>query len=250
MKILIVEDEKLAFERLKLLLENSNFNIGKLDYSSTIDQAISNINKNDYDLAFFDIELSDGLSFDILEQTKISFPIIFTTAYNQYAIQAFKHNSIDYLLKPFGKIELQNALDKYQMHWGQNKREINEKQLVKEFKYLLQNHYKKRFTVKIGEHIRIIEAKDIKLVHSQNKGTYFRTTKDILVDYSLDRAMELLSPTEFFRISRKYIVSLTSIKDIIAYSNSRLKIVLDVNFDDELIVSREKVKAFKIWLES
>ena len=250
MKILIVEDEKLAFERLSLLLEKSNLDIQKITHSSTIEESIPLIEQHTFDLAFFDIELSDGLSFEILEQAEILFPIIFTTAYNQYAIQAFKHNSIDYLLKPIDKIELQKALDKYQLHWAENKNQINEKQLIAEFKDLLQNNYKKRFTVKIGEHIRIIETKDIKLVYSQNKGTYFRTTKDILVDYSLDGAMELLSPKAFFKISRKHIVALESIKDIIAYSNSRLKVVLDTHFDEDLIVSREKVKEFKSWLES
>ncbi len=250
MNILIVEDEKLAFEKLEFLLQKIDIQIKSIIHASSIKSAVSLINKNHFDLSFFDIELSDGLSFEILEQSDISFPIIFTTAYNQYAIQAFKHNSIDYILKPIAKSDLENAIYKYEKYWKNGSPKIDEKRLIEDFKQLLNNEYKKRFTVKIGEHIRIVETKDIRLVYSQNKGTYIRTAKDILVDYSLDNITKLLSPKDFFRINRKHIVALDFITDIISYSNSRLKVVLDTFFDEDLIVSREKVQAFKSWLES
>ena len=249
MNILIVEDEKLAFERLSLLLRKAKLEINNMVHYSSISEAVAGIKIEKFDLAFFDIELSDGLSFRILEQVDINFPIIFTTAYNQYAIQAFKHNSIDYLLKPIDRNELNNALEKFNTHWKKLTPKIDEKKLLADFKDLLQDRYKKRFTAKIGEHIRVLETKDIRLAYSQNKGTYIRTTRNALVDYSLDRIEELLSPKTFFRISRKHIVSIDFIKDIIAYSNSRLKVILDTDFDEELIVSREKVQAFKKWLE-
>ena len=248
MNILIVEDEKLAFERLSLLLRKANLEINNIAHYSSVSEAVQKIKTESFDLAFFDIELSDGLSFRILEQVDINFPIVFTTAYNQYAIQAFKHNSIDYLLKPIDRNELNNAIDKFNTHWKKSTPKIDEKKLITDFKNLLQDNYKKRFTVKIGEHIRILETKDIRLVYSQNKGTYIRTTRNALVDYSLDRIDDLLSPKTFFRISRKHIVSIEFIKDIIAYSNSRLKVILDTDFEEELIVSREKVKSFKSWI--
>ncbi len=249
MNILIVEDEKLAFERLSLLLRKANLEINNIAHYSSVSEAVQKIKTESFDLAFFDIELSDGLSFRILEQAHINFPIIFTTAYNQYAIQAFKHNSIDYLLKPIDRNELNNAIEKFNTHWKKSTPKIDEKKLITDFKNLLQDNYKKRFTVKIGEHIRILETKDIRLVYSQNKGTYIRTTRNALVDYSLDRIDDLLSPKIFFRISRKHIVSIDFIKDIVVYSNSRLKIILHTDFEEELIVSREKVQYFKKWLE-
>lgn len=252
MKILIVEDENLAFERLTILLNKLNLPCS-IQHAKSIKQAVELIQNNKYDLAFFDIELSDGLSFEIMEQVSLDFPIIYTTAYNQYAIQAFKHNSVDYLLKPIDKHELEKAIEKYKRYWATKESEkapvINEQKLIEDFRKLLKDDYKKRFTIKIGEHIRIVEAKDISLVYNENKATYIRARKDVLVDYSLDKMMEMLSPKQFFRISRKYIVALDKITDIIAYSNSRLKVVLNQPFHENLIVSREKVSDFKIWLE-
>ena len=250
MNLLIVEDENLAFERLTRLLKASSLNIQNIQQATSIREAVNIIQENTFDLAFFDIELSDGLSFEILEQVSIDFPIIFTTAYNQYAIQAFKHNSVDYLLKPIDKQELQKAIDKYKAVWTKQKPEIDQQQLLSDFKNLLNDNYKKRFTVKIGEHIRIIETSEIKLIYSENKGTYIHTTKGNLIDYSLGEMEHLLSPKQFFRISRQYIVAISAIKDIVAYSNSRLKVILNTNYSGDLIVSREKVKAFKMWLES
>jgi len=250
MNILIVEDENLAFERLTRLLKASSLDIRNIQHATSIHKTIHIIKENTFDLAFFDIELSDGLSFEILEEVSVDFPVIFTTAYNQYAIQAFKHNSVDYLLKPIDKQELQKAIDKYKAIWTTQKPEINQQQLLFDFKNLLNDNYKKRFTVKIGEHIRIIETSEIKLIYSQNKGTYIHTTKDNLIDYSLEKIQHLLSPKQFFRISRQHIVAISAIKDIIAYSNSRLKVVLDTGYSTDLIVSREKVQAFKTWLES
>jgi DNA-binding LytR/AlgR family response regulator len=248
MKILIVEDEKLAFERLKTILSKFKPDIESLKHAQSVQQAVESFKNTTFDLAFFDIELADGLSFDIFEEAEIDCPIIFTTAYNQYAIQAFKHNSIDYLLKPIDKTSLNNALDKYDKLW-KPKADNNIKLLIEDFKSLMGQTYKSRFVIKIGERIKLIETKDFKLVFSRDKASYVLTDREILLDYSLDKMQELLPPERFFRINRKHLVAINAIKDIISYSNSRLKVVLEKPFEDELIVSREKVSTFKLWLE-
>lgn len=250
MKVLIVEDEKLAFERLERMLKTALNEPVEMVSANSIQKAIETIHHQSFDLAFFDIELSDGLSFEIFEKTEVNCPVIFTTAYHQYALQAFKHNSVDYLLKPIDKIELATAIEKYKTYWRDAEKSFNiEKTLFVEFKKLLHDDYKKRFVVKIGAHIKLIESKDIQLIYSLGKASYIRVDKDYLVDYSLDKLSEMLSPKKFFRINRNHIIAMDSIKDIIAYSNSRLKVVLKINYEEELIVSREKVSWFKTWLE-
>jgi len=243
MKILIVEDEKLAFERLEKMLLKQSIKVDSITHISSIIEYNNTIHNSNFDLAFFDIELSDGLSFEILENYNINFPIIFTTAYNQYAIKAFKHNSIDYLLKPIDENELRLSLEKFDKHW--NNIEPN---IYKEISSRIKNKYKERFTIKIGEHIRIIETKNMALIYSQNKGTYIYTSRDFLTDFSLESISNLIDPSQFFRINRQNIISINYIKDIVAYSNSRLKIIMNTKDEQEIIVSREKVKDFKNWL--
>jgi DNA-binding LytR/AlgR family response regulator len=204
------------------------------------------------ELIFIDIQLSDGLSFEIFEQTEITSSIIFTTAYDQYALKAFKLNSIDYLLKPIDKDELQDSIKKYK-HFNPTKEEQNSTIPMEQIKQLLssyQNNYKERFTVKVGQHIRSIKIDDVECFYSENKASFIftKTSRSYPIDNSLEQLEELLDPLVFFRVSRKYYININSIKDIIAYSNSRLKIKLDKYQEDEIIVSREKVKDFKIWL--
>ena len=250
MKILIVEDETLASKKLQLLIEKliPNFNI--VGIAKSIEDAVSIIETNEIDLGFFDIQIEDGLSFDIFDRTKISFPVIFTTAFNEYAIKAFKLNSIDYLLKPISENELKNALSKFDNIWNKDENTISSS-VIKEMKQLLAGNYKERFTVRIGNKIEIINVSDICYFHSFEKGTYAKTIedRDSLLENALDNIYPLLNPKQFFRISRKYIVNIMHIKDIYAYSNSRLRVNTNIKSTDELIVSREKVKAFKEWLE-
>ncbi|MEK6450477.1 MULTISPECIES: LytR/AlgR family response regulator transcription factor [Myroides] len=249
--IVIVEDEKPAARSLERKLE-------KLGYSTamkltSVEEAVQWFGSNqEPDLIFLDIQLSDGLSFEIFEQVEINSAIIFTTAYDEYALRAFKLNSIDYLLKPIQEDELANAIQKFQSNraaiFGFNE-QLN---LFKQFMTnTSQPEYKERFSVKIGSQLKIIQLKEIMCFYSENKATYIKTIEDrnYLIDLSLEEIEKILNPNLFFRINRKFIIELTSIKEISIYSNSRLKISLLKYDNDDLIVSREKVNDFKKWIE-
>ncbi len=251
MRILIIEDESLASKRLKRLLTqiDTNFNIVKIIES--IEDSISFLSKNKVDLIFSDIQLSDGLSFEIFDKINVDCPIIFTTAYNQYAIEAFNTNGIDYLLKPIKENRLKQAINKYQS-LNQN---INIKQLIDAVNQTKIN-YKNRFMIKVGDKIKSIPTTEIIAFYSLQKGTYLLTNsgRNYVVDYSLAQVAEMLNPKTFYKINRKCIVSINAIKDIIAYTNSRLKLNIEhltqqnTGFDD-VIVAREKVSDFKKWLD-
>jgi len=197
-------------------------------------------------LIFVDIQLSDGLSFDIFEKTAVKSAVIFTTAYDQFTLKAFKLNSVDYLLKPIDKEELKQAVNKYKKLQNTAAVQID---AIKEL-LLKQNNHKERFSVQIGRRIKIIETQDIGVFYSRDKATFAKLKhgKDYLLNESLENISQSLDPFSFYRVSRKFIVNITAIKDIISYSNSRLKINLNSDFDEEIIVSREKVKEFKNWL--
>ena len=249
MNILIVEDEIFAFKKLKAMLEEYLPEINFVAHTKSISESVELISNNKkIDLAFFDIQLNDGLSFDIFEKTEVYFPVIFTTAYNEFALKAFKHNSIDYLLKPVIKEELHSAIDKYKKHWETN---ISRKEVFSEVKEIVSTGYKSRFSIKVGEHIKLINASDICLFYSFNKTTYLKTNenRDYINDYSLENLIPILNPEIFFRINRKHILNINFIKDIVVYSNSRLKIKIAYDTEEELIVAREKVKAFKLWID-
>ena len=247
MKVIIIEDEPYAVEKLRLMLSKINGNIEIIASGGSVKEAVDIINNNtDIDLAFFDIQLSDGISFSIFDKVDVQFPVIFTTAYDNHAIRAFKHNSIDYLLKPIRISDLQSAIDKYNTLWKPtNSKEIKE-QLI-DFK---SDNYKERFTVKIGEHIRIIKLENIACFYSFEKGTFIQTNDDrnYIIDYSLDDLLLKLDPKKFRRVNRKYIINIEAIKDIISYTNSRLKIKLKTTIAEDIIVSRERVKEFKDWI--
>lgn len=249
MKILIVEDEIHASKKLEILIKKFLPDCEIIGPAKSVDEAVNLIEKNIIDIGFFDIQIEDGLSFDIFEKCNVKFPVIFTTAFNQYAVRAFKLNSIDYLLKPIAENELKNALEKYKQHWRKQEK-VLDVSVIDEVKKLIKGEYKERFTIKTGAKIRIINTQDVCYFYSENKATYAKyvNNKDYLLDYSLDSILPLLNPDIFFRISRKYIVNINHIKDIYAYSNSRLKINTVLDNNDELIVSREKVKIFKDWI--
>ncbi len=247
MKVIIIEDEPYAVEKLRLMLSKINNDIEIIASGGSVKDAVDIINNNtDIDLAFFDIQLSDGISFSIFDKVDVQFPVIFTTAYDNHAIRAFKHNSIDYLLKPIRISDLQSAIDKYNTLWKPtNSKEIKE-QLI-DFK---SDNYKERFTVKVGEHIRIIKLENISCFYSFEKGTFIQTNDDrnYIIDYSLDDLLLKLDPKKFYRVNRKYIINIEAIKDIISYTNSRLKIKLKTTIAEDIIVSRERVKEFKDWI--
>lgn len=252
MRILIVEDEPLAAAQLAAQIAAIKPQAQILAVCDTVQSAVSWIKNNPSpDLSFFDIQLGDGLSFEIFEQVEFKQPVIFTTAFNQYAIQAFKVNSIDYLLKPIEKTDLKRALSKYDNLSQPTTSGISSQALEEIIFSLKKKNYKERFLVKVGSHLRVAETEDILYFYSFQKGTYLKLNdgKDYLLDQTLEQVEQLINPADFFRINRKFLVSLKSINDVIAYSNSRLKLKVQHPIDDEFLVAREKVKLFKEWLE-
>ncbi|HHB52024.1 MAG TPA: response regulator transcription factor [Saprospiraceae bacterium] len=248
MNVIIIEDEQYAFDKLSLLLSRLDNNINIVGHAKSIKHAVALIENNDeIDLAFFDIQLSDGLSFSIFDRIEFSFPIIFTTAYDNHAIRAFKHNSIDYLLKPIRKADLEMAIQKFDRLWKPDK---SQGEAIKNLQKLEQKSYKERFVIKVGEHIKMIKASDISCFYSMDKTTYLLTADDrnYHVDFTLEEIIETINSRQFYRVNRKFIINLNFIKDIISYSNSRLKVSLKTKVDDDIIVSRERVKGFKNWL--
>lgn len=249
MKYIIIEDEQLAAKRLREIIEAFRPDYEFVAKFDSIESATISLPALKFDLLFMDIQLADGNSFDIFDQTSIAAPIIFTTAYDEYALKAFKHNSIDYLLKPIDPKELRNAILKFEKSSSSSElvQDNNIDQLVRS----LHPNGKERFVVKVGDHLKAIETKDVQLVYSQDKGTYLYNVegKRFLIDYTLDRTEELLNKQSFYRISRKFIVNLNYIKDMIAFTNSRLEIVIEGFDDEQIIVARERVSEFKAWLD-
>jgi two-component system LytT family response regulator len=252
MKVLIVEDEPLAAAQLAALLSQLKPNTVIVAVCDTVESTVSWLGKNPLpDLAFFDIQLGDGLSFEIFKNIDLKIPVIFTTAYDQYALQAFKVNSIDYLLKPIDKGELAVALAKFnQFHNHQTN------QLTPELIRLLiestgKKEYKKRFLVKVGTHLRSVNTDEVLFFYSLQKGTFLKSNdgRNYLLDQTLEQLEQLVDPYTFFRINRKYMVSLEAIIDALAYSNSRLKLKVKNQEEDDFLVAREKVKSFKEWME-
>ena len=251
MHYIIVEDEKLSAERLKAmtgrLMPDANCAV-ILDSVRSAVKWLSSMPSPD--LAFFDIQLADGLSFEIFEQVRAEFPVIFTTAFNEYALKAFKVNSIDYLLKPIDEEELGAAIERFNGGYYQRSATL-ERDSFSRVLNMLDNSYKRRFLVKAGEHIRMIPVEEISLFFSSEKSTFIRTLngRDYGIDFSLDQLTSLLNPASFCRVNRKYIVALSAITDIITYSGSRLKLKLSVPADEDILVSRERVQGFKAWLD-
>ncbi|PXY45795.1 LytR/AlgR family response regulator transcription factor [Flavobacterium hydrophilum] len=254
MTTLIIEDEKPAARLLQRKLEKMEIAVETMLHS--VEESIDWFGNNEHpDLIFLDIQLSDGLSFEIFEKIDIKSAIIFTTAYDEYALKAFKLNSIDYLLKPIDEDELEMAVTKFKARLPKSNSENQNLQLdFEQIRRMLSNpfekNYKKRFTVKIGQHLKVITTDEIECFFSENKGTYIHTfdNRNYLIDSTLEILEQELDMKEFFRVSRKYIVPLHAIKEIQLYTNSRLKVILPSYKEDEVIVSREKVQDFKGWL--
>ncbi|MBO6494103.1 MAG: response regulator transcription factor [Roseivirga sp.] len=251
MKVLIVEDESMAAKRLTNLLLKLEPDIEILDQLDSVKTAVKWLSNNQADLLFFDIQLADGLSFEILNQVNIQTPIIFTTAFDEYAIKAFKVNSIDYLLKPIDPVELKHALEKFHQNFKQPEPQQPNMTMLEQAMKMLTKQYKERFVVKIGEHIHTIPVSDTAYFFSQDKATFLVTEekKRYIIDYTLEEVEGLIDPQDFFRINRKYLVSMRAVKDIVSYTNSRLRIILHQSDEMDAIVSRERVQDFKKWLD-
>ncbi|UPZ15601.1 LytR/AlgR family response regulator transcription factor [Flavobacterium humidisoli] len=251
---LIIEDEKPAARLLQRKLEKLDVTVETMLHS--VEESVQWFENNPHpDLIFLDIQLSDGLSFEIFEKIDIKSAIIFTTAYDEYALKAFKLNSIDYLLKPIDEDDLETAVSKFKTRLPKAAAESSNLHLdFEQIRQMLSNpfekSYKKRFTVKIGQHLKVITTEEIECFFSENKGTYIHTydNRDYLIDSTLEILEQELDKKDFFRVSRKFIVPLKAIKEIQVYTNSRLKVILPTYKEDEVIVSREKVQDFKTWL--
>ncbi len=249
MRIVLIEDEKPAVKRLLSLLEpifpKSEF-IFDLD---TVKKSILWFKENPApDLIFCDIQLADGISFEIFENIKLSTPIIFTTAFDQYAIKAFKVNAIDYLLKPIDPEDLRKATEKFQAQKLNSGVDLS---LLQKLISVEKQTYKSRFLVRFGEKIQSILTEEITFFFSEERVTLLQTEegKKYVLDATLEQVESQVDPKLFFRINRKYLCSYASISDIFTYSNSRLKIKLHNCQDDDILVSREKTSTFKNWLD-
>ena len=255
MRILIVEDEKLAADRLEKLVKRLEPHSEVAGRAASVQAACNWLIENKApDLAFLDIQLGDGLSFEIFEQCPLRCPVIFTTAYDAYALRAFKLNSIDYLLKPIEQEELETALKKY--HLWQNPQQqqpaLPAPVVYERTKVQFTQQYKQRFLIKLGEQLHAVPVEEVLHFWNEEKATFLTTTsgKRYLIDYSLNQLEELLDPAAFFRINRQVMLRVEAIKNIIAYSGSRLKVVLQHAEDKEALVSRERVNEFKAWLDA
>ena len=253
MKILIVEDEKPAADKLESFLKYYDPETEIAGVLQSVSETINWFNNNTQyiDLILMDIQLHDGICFEIFNHVVINTPVIFITAYNQYAIEAFKVNSIDYLLKPLNYDNLYKSLEKYKS-FKENILGSKERIRYEELNKLitdLNKSYKNRFMIKVGSHIKSITTDKIALFYAEGRDVSILTVsgKEYIIDYKLEQLEDMLDPVIFFRISRSYIVHIKAISDVIIYSSSRLKIDLDVKFDRDLIVSRDKVSDFKNW---
>lgn len=246
MNVLIVEDEAAAAKRMHKLLAEIDPSIRIAATTDTVAGTVAWLKANDTpDLAFFDIQLADGESFDVFRKTDVKCPVIFTTAYDEHALRAFKVNAIDYLLKPIKREELNMAI-------------LRARQLG-----VVRDHaptdagdagpvkaYVKRFLIRYGDHLRVVEPKDIAYIHSLQKNTFLRTTegRDLPLDESLDRLEKQLDPEKFFRVNRQVLAHFQSIKELLAYSKSRVKVRFEPPYDEDAVVSSEKSAEFKRWL--
>lgn len=249
MNVLIIEDEKPAARLLQRKLQKLGIEAETMLHS--VEESIEWFSENQHpDLIFLDIQLSDGLSFEIFEAVPISSAIIFTTAYDEYALRAFKLNSIDYLLKPIDEDDLETAVNKYRSSRPKQNLQLDFEQIKRMLVNPAEKTYKKRFTIKMGQHLKMVNIEDIECFYSENKGTYLHTNegRDYLLESTLEQLESELDPADFFRVSRKFIVPMKAIKDIVVYTNSRLKVILPTYKEDEVIVSRERVNDFKEWL--
>ncbi len=252
MNILIVEDEDLAVKKLQKTLAAVDASAEVVGTMDSIQGTVQWLQNNPTpDLILMDIELADGQSFEIFNLAEVKSPVIFTTSYDEYALKAFKVNSVDYLLKPIQKEELQAALNKFKKLKAGLHPEVNIESLVKELQQKLQpKEYRKRFLVKHAQKLMSIEVADIAYFYSDGRLNFFKTAdnKKFVVDYTMDELDDMLDPERYFRISRSFYVSIGAVEKIDDYFGNRLILALKPTVDKESLVSREKVTEFKKWL--
>ena len=249
MKAVIIEDEDIASRRLRNLIQELAPECEILDRISSVESGHKWFENNPMpDLIFLDIQLNDGYGFDIIDRLEHHPPIIFTTAYNEYAIRGFKYNGLDYLLKPNDKTELKKALDKYTKTITQNNTNAPDLDAIRQ---LFTKEYKKRFMVKVGNQFSSFNVEDIAYFMAEEGVIFLYTNagQKCPVEYTLDQLEDILDPINFFRINRKYMVSVNAVKEIHSYFNSRLLIRVHPDQEEQIIVSRERTTNFKKWLD-
>lgn len=254
MKVVIVEDEVPAAEKLERYLLKFDPAMEVLVRLKTVADTVAWLQQyqEDADLIFMDIQLTDGLSFQVFQEVAVKKPVIFTTAYNEFALDAFKVNSIDYLLKPITFTDLSASLKKLSTLREQLRAEPDASEMLQQkYSALKTRSYKSRFMVKLGEHIRSMTTDKIGFFYADGREVYLVSDqgRKFIVDYTLEALEGILDPKQFFRLNRTFILNIDAIKDVLVYSNSRLKITLIQAFDKEIIVSREKVSEFKEWFD-
>lgn len=250
MKAIIVEDEQFAARRLEAMIKEYDPAIRIEARLESVADSVEWLRNNAHpDLIFLDIHLEDGLSFSIFDQVKVNVPIIFTTAFDEYAIKAFKLRSIDYLLKPIVQTDLNRAIDKYR-EWGEKKQAFD----ISELRSLMQNdakQYRERFSAVVGQKLKSIDVKEIAYFFSNSGITFIATTQgnQYSIDQSLDNLLEELDPKLFFRINRQYLVGMQSLANIHIFPKSRLKLELKPPVKDDVFVSIDRVTEFKKWID-
>jgi DNA-binding LytR/AlgR family response regulator len=247
-KALVVEDEVAAANRLVKMIKEVDNSIEIVKVTDSIESTVQWLNHNpEPELMFLDIHLADGSSFSIFDQVSVSCPIVFTTAYDQYAIQAFKVNSIDYLLKPIKKEELQFSISKFR---ASQKQPVDFKSLIAEIKKQQEPKYQQRFVVSYADKLKSIECNEIAYFIAQEKSVFLVTHQgpSYAIDYTLEKLETVVNPNIFYRINRKFIVSISSISSMHFYSKSRVKLDLKPNPELDAIVSTERAAGFKEWL--
>ncbi|GGX09300.1 LytR/AlgR family response regulator transcription factor [Aquimarina muelleri] len=251
MTAIIVEDENIASRRLANLIKELAPEIEITGQITSVENGLHWFKNNPLpDLIFLDIQLNDGYGFDILDTLEDHPPVIFTTAYNEYAIRGFKYNGLDYLLKPIDKNDLKNALVKYRKNNTDVHKSIDEYKF-EHIKSLFSKEYKRRFMIKIGNQFNTFNVDDIAYFKS-HEGVIFLHShlgKKYPIEYSIDQLEDILNPIHFFRINRKFMVSVKAVIEIHSYFNSRLLLKLNPQNEDQIIVSRERTSNFKKWLD-
>ena len=250
MKVLIVEDEKPAADKIVRLLAKVEAGSQIVAVTEMVEDTINWLQSNPApDLILMDIQLDDGICFEIFETIKVEIPVIFTTAYNEYAIRAFKVNSVDYLLKPIEEDAFRIALNKYhtihQNGAGSNK-------LIEKLIHGFVKTFKNRFLIKVGLHYKSIAINEIQYFYIAERSSFIKTFthRDYCIDYSLDNLQDMVDPAKFFRINRNYLVNIDAITDMVSFSTSRILLKLsDQKPNDDLVVSRDKVSEFKRWMD-
>jgi len=251
MKVLIIEDEIHTANGLVKMLKTIEKDIEILKIIGSVEETIEYLLElPDLDLIFMDIQLSDGISFEIFSEIKVEYPVIFTTSYDEYAIKAFQVNSVDYLLKPIEQAALVKSLDKFKKLYSKKSQNQQIEQMLSQISFI-QKEYKTRILVKTAKGLQTIQIEDIAYFYIDNQMVFVKTNENSRypIDKTLDEMQKLLNPKKYFRLNRQFIASINSIGAIHNYFNNTLKIELKPSIDSEIIVSRYNIKEFKEWLD-